>query len=78
MSNTSTPEITRGSQRTLGLAAVIFAVMLWAVAVNLIHNLFEAGVNPFELVVSSMTSVTFGLAVVNSFRRKPEAKAMSR
>ncbi|CAA9410235.1 hypothetical protein AVDCRST_MAG94-6388 [uncultured Leptolyngbya sp.] len=78
MPKTSTPETaTRGSQPTLGLVAVIFAVILWAVASNVISSLFVAGVNPFELAVSGMVIATFGLAVVNSFRIKPEAKVMS-
>jgi drug/metabolite transporter, DME family len=68
----------RGSQRTLGLVGVIFAVILFAVAANAIGSLFAAGVNPFELAVSSMAIGTFGLAVVHSFAIKPEAKAMSR
>jgi len=76
---TSTPETaTRGSQPKLGLVAVIFAVIFWAVATNVISSLFVAGVNPFELVVSGVAITTFGLAVVNSFMIKPEAKAMSR
>ncbi len=56
---------------------MIFAVILWAVASNVISSLFVAGVNPFELAVSGMVIATFGLAVVNSFRIKPEAKVMS-
>jgi DME family drug/metabolite transporter len=76
---TSTPEtVTRVSQGTLGLVGVIFAVILFAVAANVISSLFAAGVNPFELAVSSMAIATFGLAVVHSFTIKPEAKAMSR
>lgn len=79
MPKTSTPETATGvSQRTLGLVGVIFAVILWAVASNVISSLFVANVNPFELAVSSMVIATFGLAVVNSFRIKPEAKVMSR
>ncbi len=79
MLKTSTPETaTRGSQPKLGLVAVIFAVIFWAVATNVINSLFVAGVNPFELVVSGVAITTFGLAVVNSFMIKPEAKAMSR
>lgn len=78
MSETSKPEpVTQFSQRRLGLITVLFAVILWAVAANLISSLFAAGVKPFELAVSSMTIATFGLAVVNSFMIKPEAKAMS-
>lgn len=78
MPKTSTPETaTRTPQRTLGLVAVIFAVILWAVSSNVISSLLEADVNPFELAVSSMVIATFGLAVVNSFRLKPEAKVMS-
>ncbi len=78
MLKTSTSETaTRAPQRTLGLVAVIFAVILWAVVNSVISSLFEAGVNPFELIVSSMVIATFGLAVVNSFKTKPEAKAMS-
>jgi DME family drug/metabolite transporter len=61
----------------LGLITVLFAVILWAVAANLISSLFAAGVKPFELAVSSMTIATFGLALVNSFMIKPEAKAMT-
>ena len=78
MPKTSTPETaTRVPQRTLGLVAVLFTVILWAVAANVISSLFEAGVKPFEMAVSSMAIATFGLAVVNSFMIKPEAKAMS-
>lgn len=78
MSETSKPElVTQISQRKLGLITVLFAVILWAVAANLISSLFAAGVKPFELAVSSMTIATFGLTVVNSFMIKPEAKAMS-
>lgn len=78
MSETSKPEpVTQFPQRRLGLITVLFAVILWAVAANLISSLFAAGVKPFELAVSSMTIATFGLAVVNSFMIKPEAKAMS-
>ena len=78
MLETSKPEpVTQFSQRRLGLISVLFAVILWAVAANLISSLFVAGVKPFELAVSSMTIATFGLAVVNSFMIKPEAKAMS-
>jgi DME family drug/metabolite transporter len=61
----------------LGLITVLFAVILWAVAANLISSLCAAGVKPFELAVSSMTIATFGLALVNSFMIKPEAKAMT-
>ncbi|MBW4456705.1 MAG: hypothetical protein KME55_30745 [Nostoc indistinguendum CM1-VF10] len=76
---TSIPETATGaSQRRLGLVAVLFAVVLWAVAANMISSLLVAGVNPFELAVSSVAIATFGLAVVNSFRMKPEAKAMNR
>jgi len=76
---TSTPETaTKVSQPKLGLVAVMFAVILWAVASNAISSLFVADVNPFELAVSSMVIATFGLAVVNNFRLKPEAKVMSR
>ena len=79
MLKTSIPEIsTRSPQRTLGLVAVSFAVVLWAVASNVVSGLFVAGVNPFELAVSSMVIAAFSLAVVNSFSIKPEAKAMSR
>ena len=79
MPNTSTPETAaRVPQRRLGLVAVIFAVIFWAVSSNVISSLLEADVNPFELAVSSMVIATFGLAVVNSFRLKPEAKVMSR
>lgn len=78
MLKTSTPETaTTVSQRRLGLVAVLFAVALWAVAANMISSLLVAGVNPFELAVSSVMIATFGLAVVGSFRMKPEAKAMS-
>lgn len=78
MLETSKPEpVTQFSQRRLGLITVLFAVILWAVAANLISSLFAAGVKPFELAVSSMTIATFGLAIVNSFMIKPEAKAMS-
>ncbi len=78
MLKTSTPETaTKVYQRTLGLVAVSFAVILWAVSTNVISSLFVAGVNPFELAVSSIAIATFGLAVVNTFRRKPEA-TMSR
>lgn len=66
------------SQHRLGLVAVLFAVVLWAVAANLISSLLVAGVNPFELAVSSAAIATFGLARVSSFRMKPEAKVMSR
>lgn len=72
-----TEPVTQISQRRLGLITVLFAVILWAVAANLISSLFAAGVKPFELAVSSMTIATFGLAVVNSFMIKAEAKAMS-
>ena len=79
MLKTPTPETaTRIPQRTLGLVAVIFTVILWAVSSNVIGSLLEADVNPFELAVSSMVIATFGLAVVNSFKLKPEAKVMSR
>lgn len=78
MLKTSTPQTaTTVSQRRLGLVAVLFAVVLWAVAANMISSLLVAGVNPFELAVSSVAIATFGLAVVGSFRMKPEAKAMS-
>lgn len=78
MLKTSTPETaTTVFQRRLGLVAVLFAVMLWAVAANMISSLLVTGVNPFELAVSSVAIATFGLAVVGSFRMKPEAKAMS-
>lgn len=79
MLKTSTLETaTRVSQRRLGLVAVLFAIMLWAVAANLISSLLVSGVNPLELAVSSVAIATFGLAVVSSFRMKPEVKAMSR
>ena len=78
MSETSKPEpVAPNFQRGLGLIIVLFAVILWAVAANLISSLFAAGVKPFELAVSSMTIATFGLAIVNSFMIKPEAKAMT-
>lgn len=78
MSETSKPEpVAPNFQRGLGLITVLFAVILWAVAANLISSLFAAGVKPFELAVSSMTIATFGLAIVNSFMIKPEAKAMT-
>lgn len=67
MPKTATPETaTRVSQPKLGLVAVIFAVILWAVAANLISSLFVAGVKPFELAVLSMAIATFGFAVVNN------------
>jgi len=76
---TATPETaTRGSQPKLGLVAVIFTVILWAVATNVISSLFVAGVNPFELALSGTVIATFCLAVVHSFMIKPEAKAMNR
>lgn len=76
---TSTPETaTKASQRKLGLVAVLFTVVLWAVAANIISSLLVAGVNPFELAASSVAISTFSLAVVNSFRMKPEVKAMNR
>lgn len=79
MLKTSLPETaTTASQRRLGLVAVLFSVMLWAVAANTISSLLVAGVNPFELAVSSVAIATFSLAVVNSFRMKAEVKAMSR
>ncbi|WP_146134159.1 EamA family transporter [Chlorogloea sp. CCALA 695] len=79
MLKTSLPETaTTVSQRRLGLVAVLFSVMLWAVAANTISSLLVAGVNPFELTVSSVAISTFGLAVVSSFRMKAEVKAMSR
>lgn len=79
MSETSKPEhVTQSLQRTLALIAVVFGVILFAVAANQISSLFAAGVSPSELAVSSAAIATFGLAVVDSFRTKPQAKAMSR
>lgn len=79
MSETSKPEpVTQSSQRRLGLIAVLFGVILFAVAANQISSLFATGVSPSELAVSSVVIATFGLAIVDSFRTKPQAKAMSR
>ncbi len=79
MRKSSTPETeTIVPQRNLGLVAVMFTVILWAVATNVISSLFVAGVKPFELVGAGVAISTFCLAIVNSFMLKPEAKAMSR
>lgn len=65
------------SQNTLGLFAIILIVILWAVAANVAHSLFIAGVHPFELAgVSAMIS-TFGLAILDSFVGRKHAKAMN-
>ncbi len=69
---------TKFSQQTLGLMAVLLSVILFALAANTISSLLTAGVNPLELAVSSMTIATFWLAVLHSFSRQPQAKAMSR
>ncbi len=76
---TSKPKaVTQSPQGTLALIAVVFGVILFAVAANQISSLFAAGVSPSELAVSSTAIATFGLAVVDSFRRKPQAKVMDR
>ncbi|MBD3887094.1 EamA family transporter [Phormidium tenue FACHB-886] len=65
---------------------MIFTVILWATAANVATDLFAAGVNPFELAVSSMAIATFGFAILDSFLgqaakrplRGTHAKGMSR
>lgn len=62
----------------LGLAAILLTVILWAVAANVAHSLFVAGVNPLELAGVSAMVATFGLAVLESFVGRSHAKAMNR
>jgi drug/metabolite transporter, DME family len=68
----------RSSQQTLGLVAIVLAVILFAVGANIIGSLLIAGVNPFELAVSSVTIGTFSLALVHSFIARSPATAMNR
>jgi len=68
---------TRLSSNTLGLAAILLTVILWAVAANVAHDLFTAGVNPLELAGVSAMIATFGLAILDSFFGRSSARAMN-
>jgi DME family drug/metabolite transporter len=69
--------IKRPFQSTLGLVAIVLTVLLWAVAANVAHSLFVAGVKPLELAGVSAMVATFGLAILDSFVGRTRAKGMS-
>lgn len=66
------------SPNSLGLAAILLTVLLWAVAANVANSLFVAGVNPLELAGAGAMVATFGLAILDSFFGRSHAKAMNR
>lgn len=50
-----------------GLAAIGLAATLWAIAAIVASQLFQAGVQPFELAAARAVIAAIGLAVVNQF-----------
>lgn len=78
MLKTQIAVLARPFQSTLGLAAIVLTVLLWAVAANVAHSLFVAGVSPFELAGVSAMITTFGLAVLGSFVGRTHTRAMRR
>ncbi|MBD1866422.1 EamA family transporter [Cyanobacteria bacterium FACHB-471] len=62
-----TAKSTRFSERSLGLIAILITVLCWAVAANVAHDLFTAGINPLELAGTSAMIATLGFAILNSF-----------
>jgi len=59
--------LTRLSPNSYGLLAILLAVLFWAVAANVAHDLFAAGVKPLELAGASAIIATLGLTILNSF-----------
>lgn len=69
--------VARFSSSSLGLVAILLTVTLWAVAANVAYALFTAGVNPLKLAGTSAMIATFGLAILNRFWGRFQARAMS-
>jgi drug/metabolite transporter, DME family len=64
--------------RNLGLAVIFLTVLFWAVAANVAHSLFVAGVRPLELAGASAVITTFGLAVLDGFIFRSQARTLQR
>lgn len=62
---------------SLGLVAILFTVLFWAVAANVAYDLFTVGINPLELAGASAIIATFGLAVLHSFFGRGQTRRMS-
>lgn len=77
MSGVSTLSPKSLSARSLGLLAILLTVLCWAVAANVAHDLFTAGINPLELAGASAMIATFGLAILDSFRRHRQTSTMN-
>lgn len=67
MLDVPTVRSTRLSSSSLGLIAILLTVLCWAVAANVAHDLFMAGINPLELAGTSAMIATLGFAILNSF-----------
>ncbi len=52
---------------TLGLTAIVLAVILWAVTANVVYALLTTGINPLELAGASAMIATFGLVILHCF-----------
>jgi DME family drug/metabolite transporter len=72
-----TAKSTRFSSSSLGLIAILLTVLCWAVAANVAHALFTAGINPLELAGASAMIATFGLAILNSFWAGGQTRTMN-
>ncbi|MBD2465864.1 EamA family transporter [Oscillatoria sp. FACHB-1407] len=66
----------RFSSSSLGLVAILFTVLFWAIAANVAYDLFTAGVNPLELAGASAMIATFGLAILHSFFGRGQTQKM--
>lgn len=77
MLDVPTVKSTRLSSSSLGLIAILLTVLCWAVAANVAHDLFTAGINPLELAGASAMIATFGLAIVDSFRGRGQTSSMN-
>lgn len=64
--------------RWLGLAAVISASTLWAIAANIASSLFAVGVNPFTFVGISAWIAAIGLTLPQLLSRKFKPPAMNK
>ena len=63
---------------TLGLAAVISASTLWAIAANVASGLFSIGLNPLDLAGASALIATLGLTLLNTLLGRGGTKTISK
>jgi len=63
--------LAKRSSDTWGLVAIGLAATLWAIAAIVASQLFQAGVQPFELAAARAIIAAIGLAVINQFNRSP-------